>query len=725
MLPGIMRQSVFVIFVFTLTLALARVDARAQAASTEKPRLRVAALPSDLRIDGRLDEPAWAQADAIETLTMTEPREGVPPSKQTRVRVLADRQAIVVGIECFDDPSGIVSYSKKRDPDLDNEDHVGFVIDTFLDGRSGYVFAVNPEGARFDGLVEPGGEDVSSEWDGIWEAATSRSEAGWAVEIRIPVMSISFKKGLTEWHFNVQRQIKRLQETDRWASPRRDWEITQTSRAGLLTNLPDFDLGIGLTVRPAVSGGGGVADVDAEAEGEFQPSLDVWQRVGPNVLSSLTINTDFAETEVDSRRTNLTRFPLFFPEKRTFFLEGSDIFSFGRGLGEEVIPFFSRRIGLVSGEEVPILVGGKVNGRAGDSNFGALVSRTNDVEDLVPDATQGVVRLKQNIWKESSIGGIATFGDPRGRSGAWTAGVDFIYSTSSFQGDKNFVVSAWGLATDREDLGPDSRAWGAFVDYPNDLWDINVNYKHIGRDFDPSLGFVPRRAINRYGFGVNYAPRPNTWVRQTRYEFRPSVTTDLAGRWESYRVNVVPINWNLESGDDVEFGLTPTGERLVEPFEISDGIVIAPGTYEWRRYEFQASTASKRKLAAEVSWSTGGFYNGDLDSIELGVRWSPSAFFTFDVSTERSMGRMPGGDFTEDVVAARVEFNMSSDLTLSSYVQYDNESDSVGTNTRLRWTFRPQGDLFVIYNHNVVNHLDRWRLESNQLLVKLQYAWRY
>ena len=706
-------------------LAVSVGAAAAQSTPPARPLLRAGALPDDIRVDGRLDEPAWAQAEAIDNLTMTEPREGEPPSRQTRVRVLAGRHAFVVGIECFDDPSGIVSYSKKRDPDLENEDRVGFVIDTFLDGRSGYVFAVNPEGARFDGLVEPGGEDVSPEWDGIWEAATSRSEAGWAVEFRIPVMSIAFKKGLTEWHFNVERQIKRLQESDRWASPRRDWEVFQVSRAGLLTNLPDFDLGVGLTVRPAVSGGGGVPGPDAAAEGEFQPSLDVWQRLGPNVLSSITVNTDFAETEVDTRRTNLTRFPLFFPEKRTFFLEGSDIFSFGRGTGEDVIPFFSRRIGLVSGEEVPVLVGGKLNGRAGDSNFGALVARTNDVEGLVPDATQGVVRLKQNIWKESWVGGLATFGDPLGRRGAWTAGVDFTYATSSFRGDRNLLVGLWGLATGRDDLGEDSQAWGAMVDYPNDLWDVVFNYKRIGRDFDPSLGFVPRRAIHRYSFGMSYAPRPNTWLRQTRYEVRPAIVTDLHGRWESYSVQVTPVDWNLESGDEVELGFFPTGERLMEPFEISDGVVIAPGTYEWQRYQIEAATASKRKVAAEVSWSTGGFYDGDLDTFAFGLRWSPSAFFTLDLSTERNVGRLPGGDFTQDVVGARVELNMSPDLTLSSYVQYDNESESVGTNTRLRWTFRPQGDLFVIYNHNVVSHLDRWQLESNQLLVKCQYAWRY
>jgi hypothetical protein len=202
------------------------------------------------------------------------------------------------------------------------------------------------------------------------------------------------------------------------------------------------------------------------------------------------------------------------------------------------------------------------------------------------------------------------------------------------------------------------------------------------------------------------------------------VFTDLSGRWESYRLQATPVNWQLESGDAVQFGVTPTGERLVEPFEVSDGIVIAPGAYEWRRYEIHASTASKRRLGAEASWATGGFYDGELDTLELGGRWSPSALFTLQLSFERNLARLPGGEFTENVFAARAELNLSPDLNLSSYIQYDNESESVGTNTRLRWTFRPEADLFVIYNHNVSDIEDRWRLDSNQLLVKVQYAWR-
>ncbi len=314
------------------------------------PRASVAAgaLDESIRLDGRLDEAAWQQAPSIDNLTMSEPTPGAAPTGRTIVRVLADRKALVIGVRCEDpDPAGIVSFTKARDASLLNEDHVKVALDTFQDGRSGYVFAVNPGGARYDALVEPGGESENANWDGLWEAATSRDAGGWSLEIRIPVSTLSFRQGLTTWNFNVQRRVQRLQEINRWSGWSRDYKVTQMSHAGELTGLPEFDLGVGLTVRPAVTTGGGIPAPDAGVDGSFQPSLDVTQRLGSNLLGSLTVNTDFAETEVDTRRTNLTRFPLFFPEKRTFFLEGSDIFGFGLGLGTEMLPYYSRRIGLV------------------------------------------------------------------------------------------------------------------------------------------------------------------------------------------------------------------------------------------------------------------------------------------------------------------------------------------------------------------------------------------
>jgi len=608
---------------------------------------------------------------------------------------------------------------------LTSEDHVRVVIGPFLDGRSGYVFAVNPSGARYDGLINPGGESDNPDWDGIWEAAAARGPSGWSVEIQLPIQSVGFKPGLREWHFNVERRVQRYLEVDRWAFPARQYRVTQTSRAGLLTGLPEFLLGLGLTMRPAITTGGGIPAPDEDAEGEFQPSLDVTQRLGANLLASLTVNTDFAETEVDTRRTNLTRFPLFFPEKRTFFLEGSDIFEFGLGLGQDVIPFFSRRIGLVRDAEVPIIAGGKVNGRIANTNVGALAVGTNDKRDVVDaSARMAVARVKQNIGRESWLGGIATVGDPVGRTGSWLGGADFTYATSRAWGNKNLLVGAWALATDRSGLGNDATAHGVAVDYPNDLWDINFIYKRIGRDFDPSLGFVPRRAAQLFNAQANNRTRLSRGpIQQLFHQFMPSLATDLSGNWESYRVFIAPVNWRFRSGDRVEVNVNPTGERLVEPFQIS-GVLIPPGSYHWKRYRIEGGTAQKRRLYTQVTWWFGPFYDGDLDQVQWTGAWNPTPLLTIEFSGERNVGQLTSGRITQTLVGNRVRVNVSSDLSIASYVQYDTDSDSVGVNTRLRWTFTPVGDLFVVYNHNVRSLLERWQLDSNQLLVKLQYAFR-
>ncbi len=699
----------------------------AAAQDANPPTLRAGAIASEMRIDGVLDEPAWQAAEATDTFRQTDPEEGAPPSVRTIVRVLAGANALIVGIVCEDDPASVVSRSVARDADLDDEDHVQVVLGPFRDGRSGYAFAINPSGARHDSLIGGGDASENQDWDGIWEAAAARQPNGWSVEIRIPIQTLSFNSALREWDFNVQRRLERRLETNRWAFAARQYRVIQTSRAGLLTGLPVFDVGLGLTVRPAVSTGAGVPAPGASIDGEFQPSLDVIQRLGTNVTVSATTNTDFAETEVDTRRTNLTRFPLFFPEKRTFFLEGSDIFGFGLGVDEDALPYFSRRIGLVNGREVPILAGTKINGRAGGTSFGGLVVGTNDLTGVVEDeALMAVARIKQNVLRESWVGAIGTAGDPLGRSGSWLAGADFTYNTSRFRGDKNLLVGVWGLATGRDDLGGDRSAYGFKAAYPNDEWDIQLTGKRIGRHFDPSLGFVPRPAVYLLESSIDNETRISRGpFRQLTHEFRPSIAADLSGRWESYRVFIAPINWEFRSGDRVEFNANPTGERLVERFEIAEGVMISPGPYHWIRYRFEAGTAEKRQAFTQVTWWTGGFYDGHLDQLEWEATWNPVALLTLAISGERNVGRLPAGGFTQTLVGTRAQLNVSPDLSVSSYIQYDTESDLLGSNTRLRWTLRPQADLFIVYNHNIRSLEDRWQKDSNQLLVKLQYAFRY
>ena len=701
----------------------------------ERPKFTVSQLNGPVKLDGDLTEEAWQQAPVLSNFKTTVPVEGGDPTGITEVRILTEPKNIYIGIICYDpEPGKIVSFSKLRDVELDNEDHIRIVLDPFLDGQSGYIFAVNPNAARYDALVSNRGESENKNWDAVWEAKTNISDEGWSVEIKIPIQSISYKKGLKQWGFNLERRIQRYQETIRWANVRRDQWFIQTSKAGLITDLPDFSYGIGSNIRPSLvgryteSGIGAAQGVSSNIE--FEPSLDVTQRIGPNVNASLTINTDFAETEVDSRQTNLTRFSLFFPEKRTFFLEGADIFEFGFGLGQNLLPFYSRRIGLYQGDQIPILAGGKVNGRINRTAFGGIVMGTEAIittdGENIPRGQMGVVRVRQNILKESSFGFIATVGDPIGRTGSYLGGVDFTYQTTSFRGNKNFLVGISALYTDRADLSGDQTAFTFKMDYPNDLWDVALTYLRIGEAFDPSLGFVPRKAMNSIRAGATYAPRPSwPWLRQMRNQLFLSYITDLKGRWESYRVFTAPINWRLESGDRVEANIVPTGETLAEPFQIAQDVAIPAGRYNYMRYRLEMEFAAKRRLNGQATWWFGTFYNGQLDTYEFSLNWNPLKVLTFEFQGIRNIGRLATGNFTQTLVGGRVRFNITPDLQLNSFIQYDTDSQSVGINSRLHYIFLPLGDIFIVFNHNTFQDLNNeWQLIGNQLIIKARYTFR-
>lgn len=725
----------------------------------KKPTLRAGRLTAEgqreIRIDGRLSEAAWATDDSISTLVTVEPEEGGVPEGRTVVRVIAHPDEIVIGVRCYDDPAGIVSYSKARDAELDEEDNVVIVLDTFGDGRSGYVFGINPGGSRLDGLVAAEGADVNTDWNTVWEAATSQDAAGWSAEIRLPIKSLSFRKGLHRWGFNIERRVQRLQESSRWSGAKLDFEIYQTSQAGILAELPDFDFGLGLTVRPAVVSEAKRPRPGTSREYDTDFSLDASQKLGPNLTSTLTVNTDFGETEADLRQTNLTRFDILFPEKRSFFLEGSDIFEFGLGTSLEsasVLPFFSRRIGLFTpegeseGVQVPILAGGKLQGRVGGTNVGALMVATDgsvaavgDAVQSLPPAEMGVVRIKQNVLSESSVGLIGTYGDPLDRT-SWLAGADFTYRTSEFQEDKNLLAGVWGIVTDREALTGDRAAFGGRVAYPNDELDFSLTYLRVGDRFDPSLGFVHRTG-HVIDFTSEYNLRPESSLYR-RFAFSLSFLRALnrSGHWESYVGTVRPVDVLFESGDRVTAFVEWQGERPVEPFDVFDSpertIELLDGSYRWTRNAIQGVLAPKRRISGEVTWSAGSFYNGELQSIEATVLLKPVSVLTVGLTLERNDASFPepedpeeAHDFSQYLYSGRVELNFSPNFQITSLVQYDNESRAFGGAPRLRWTYHPLGDLFLSFNHNMTRtpppDPQRWVFESDQWLLKLQHALRW
>jgi hypothetical protein len=688
-----------------------------------------------IHIDARLEEPEWMAARSIGRLVQREPLEGQAPSEETDVRVLFNDQALYIGIVCHDrDSHAIVSTQLTRDADLDVDDRVTIVLDPFFDHRNGFFFEVNPAGARTDGQVSNNSERLTREWDGIWNAAARITDDGWTAEIEVPFKTLRFKPGQSVWGFNVERQIKRRQEIDRWAAPRQNIWIGNLAEAGRLEGLDGIRQGLGLDVRPYISGGA------ENSDGTFTGGLDVLKNVTSNLNAAGTVNTDFAETEADIRQVNLTRFPLFFPEKRTFFLEGAGVFDVaGLVNTTDIRPFFSRRIGLVettTGDNVtvPLRVGVKLTGRQSDYNVGVLDIETGSQTDIaLPNGRIGrqnlmAARISRNILQQSWIGGIVTHGNPTGAGDNTLIGADARFATSTFRADKNLSLSLYVLGTDDRASGTRGTAGGFTVDYPNDRWDVVLSWKQIGNAFQPALGFVPRAGIRKTDLGVAFQPRPERWgIRQFFFELRPTYITNLENRLENWRVFTAPFNVRTESGEHLEWNYIPEFEHLDEPFELSPGVFVPAGSYEWTRFRAEANTATKRAWVVDAALWWGGFYGGTRRQIEFGVTLKPNTHLAVAARTERNDVNLPQGVFYTQIITARADYNFTADVSWANLVQYDNESRVAGLQSRFRWILQPGNDLFLVLNRGWVRSLDDNRFEPSfdRGSAKLQYTVRF
>jgi len=705
-------------------------------AAAAAPTLQAASTDLEILLDGALDEPAWQQAGVIPALTQQDPHPGEPTTFTTEVRVLVDATAIYIGFVCHDpDPSRIAIHTMQRDGNMRGDDTVSVVLDPMADGRRGFYFQTNAAAARLDGLVS-GPEEMSTDWDGIWDAATRRTPEGWTTEIRIPTQTLRFKWGQDHWGFNVQRYVPRTLTTLRWSGITLDAAFIDLQRAGRLDGVGALRQGRGLSFSPY---GLVRSEIDFETdertvEGEAGGDL-TWNFTG-DLTGYLTINPDFAETEVDSRQVNLTRFPLFFPEKRAFFLEGSDIFEFGPGVGRDFIPFFSRRMGLYEGERVPLLGGAKLLGRTGRWMVAALAVAADQTE-LTQRTNLFSGRVTYDVDERLTLGLIATDGDPEGERDNSLGGIDVLWRTSTFgsEKDKNFSVGGWA-ALSRGDVPEGTRSgWGFKIDYPNDLWDAWAIVKEFGAGLDPALGFLPRPGTRWYQAGVMYMPRPQGgffgWVRQFFFEFFPLYIEDADGQAESWRMFTAPFNAQTQSGEHLEANIVPQFERLDEEFEIAEGIVIPPGDYEFTRFRVEAQSSRHRPWRVGATVWFGDFYTGSLTQTEGFVTYTtPAGHLQLELNVENDVGHLPEGDFTLNLLQFKAVYAFTPDLILSSYLQYDSESGDLGTNTRFRWTIKPGNDLFVVWYHGCQHPIasdDRFSLRpiNDQLVVKLRWTFRW
>jgi hypothetical protein len=688
-----------------------------------------------IRVDGVLDEPAWQDAGVIPDLVQQSPHSGQPSPYRTAIRVLTTVDAVFIGVECIDPaPELIALHAMQRDGNMKGDDSVAVVLDTFSDHTTAYMFRVNAAGVRQDGLVS--GEDkVSLDWDGVWNARTSRSATGWSAEIEIPARTLRFPTGRDTWGFNVERFVARDHLTLRWAGVSLDARLLDLRRAGELGGLAGLRQGLGLSLSPfgLIRRSADLAAHDTTTKGSF--GLDASYNLTSELAASVTVNTDFAETEADARQVNLTRFSLYYPEKRAFFLDGADQFAFGLGLADDFIPFFSRTIGL-AGEDVavPIEAGVKVVGRMGRLGLGVLSVRQDKGPDT-PAATLSAGRVTYDVDSHLRVGAIATVGDPTGRDNR-LVGVDATWRTAAFLGDKSLILGAWGARSDG-DVGHGSRTgWGLRIEYPNDLWNLRLDAKELGDSLEPAMGFLPRNGVRMIEAGGAYQPRPSggwwgSWVRQAFFEGELEAVTDLDGRTESWEVFVSPFDVVTHAGDHVEVNYVPRFERLTEPFEVSEGVVIPPGDYSFTQLRFKATTSRHRAWRVGTTVWFGQFYSGRLNQLEaFGTYTTPSGKLAFEVKAEHDYGYLPQGDFIARVWQLKASYSFAPDLVLSAYTQYDSESRNLGINTRLRWTPRPGTDLFVVWNHGWQHPLDddRWstlKPATDEAVIKLRTVLRW
>jgi hypothetical protein len=483
------------------------------------------------------------------------------------------------------------------------EDFVTIAFDTFGDHRSGYFFDVRATGALNDGLI-PGPGLFSDDWDGIWEAWTRIERDGWTAEIRIPSRTLHFKVGLREWGFNVLRNVARDRIVFHWSGLTRDSDFLDLNSAGLLSGIAHLDQGRGLTIAPY-----GLARYDRAPAGDTlslvgRGGFDLSYSLTPQLTGVATANTDFAETEVDSRQINLTRFDLFFPEKRSFFLEGSSLFDFGLGLGQDFLPFYSRRIGLIEGETVPINWGAKVLGHAGRFGIAALDIETGS-SNQAPRTNLSAGRVTCDVGDSLRVGMIATHGDPEGAAANTLAGADATWHTSRIRGDKKMTVGGWTARSSGDLPSGQRHGWGLKVDFPNDFWNAYARVMEFGEALDPALGFLPRPGTRWYDVWNAVQPRPRrdgplSFIRQAFFEIRYTQVDDLDGRTESRRLFTAPFNVETESGEHLEANWVPTYESLTAPFAVADGVVIPPGDFHFTRYRAEAQSARNR------AWRIGG-----------------------------------------------------------------------------------------------------------------------
>ena len=694
-------------------------------------------------LDGILNEDEWRLVSPATNFIQRDPTEGAPSSEKTEVYVIYDDENLYIGAMLFDsDPSGILAYQKRRDQSLRTDDRFMWILDTFLDGRTGYFFEVNPAGLMGDGLITGSAWGKNKDWNGIWDARVVVTEEGWSVEVEIPFRTLNFNPNLNTWGINFQRTVRRKNEDSKWSGYERNKQLTTPIHAGLLKGLENLTHGKGIELKPYISMNKRAMPTE-ESNGE-KSSRDIGVDLSLNITSglkgSLTYNTDFAEAEVDQRRVNLTRFPLRYAEKRGFFLEGAGVYTFASR--NDVTPFFSRRIGMSEGQQIPINYGARLSGQLGSYELGFIRASTKETGDILAENFT-VARVKRAFFKQSYFGMVYT--DRSSKSGKKDStsldqslyGVDLDLKTSEFMGDKNLHFQAFTVfhtaPINEQNLEfKELSTRGLRLNYPNDIFRTHVSYREFGKNYNPAVGFSRRNGFKRVQPSFSYHPRPKSikLIRQIEIGVQYEYMTDLNDRMLKKETTLTPFNIRFESQDEIGVKIVRLSEYLDKPFAIYEDITIPVEEYNSTEFQFKVETSEKRMISTEIEYQTGDFWSGKKQTIKTQLSLKPFSGFNIQTEYEKNRVTFSDNDFDTELYALELGVYPTPRTAIFNNIQYDNVSKALGLFAKLQHTIRPGSEFYLVYTHNWTSIGDQifdfdLVTKSKVSALKINYTFRF
>lgn len=701
-----------------------------------EPSVRAVKIERDAApdIDGDLSDAAWSFAGRIEQFYQVEPTQGGQPSEPTIAYLMYDERNLYIGVRAFDsEPDRITATVQGRDGEVWKDDTIKILLDPFNTRRDSFFFQVNALGARLEMLTE-NNSDARTSWDIIWEADAQIDEEGWSLEVKIPFQSISFDPNADDWGFQIVREIKRKNEVIRWANIDQSFGDINIQRPGRLAGIDDADQGVGLDVQAFANAAWRRRWQEPGREDDFtvEPSGNIYYKLTPSMTGTLTFNTDFSDAPLDTRQVNTSRFALFFPEVRDFFLQDAAIFAFGgrnfTAQGPNKVngtPFFSRRIGILPGEPpVDITAGAKLSGSVGRFNIGALTTRMN--ETAVVDAQQlSVVRVSAEVGAESRVGAVFTNGDPTGETNNTVAGLDYQYRNSDFLGGQTLNIDAFALKSFSNETSDEGESFGVDIAMPNDRHFGFFTFKQIDETYDPKLGFTNRPDTRLYSGVYRRRWRPQeSYLRFYQMGMFTHYFTDLNDTPQS-RNSGAWFTLVNQIGDELEFNYSNEFENIIAPFQLPDGVVVPVGRYTYNRGSVDISSSDARPVELSASVECCEWFDGDRLDISTSLNLRLSRFLALNWSHDINDIRLPTGDVTIHISSINADANFTPNLQFASQIQYDNISESLSYFGRLRWEIRPETELFISLSHQAFTDFDRFQSIESGSVIRVGNTFRF